>query len=268
MLSGVGDQSELKSHGIEVVKHAPAVGKNLQDHMVFFAVFDTNYKLTLDSAERFPYLVKNLANYIAFRKGPFASNVGEAGAFVKSSDGLSQPDIQYHFGPAYFMEHGMNPPKKGNGYSIGGKLLNPESMGTVKLASSDFLEPPLIDHNYMSTDGDVKRSIWGYKLAEALGKSKAFEPYFQGCHIPQQELKSDEEIEHFIRDTGETLYHPTSTCRMGNDANAVVSDHLRVNGIANLRVVDVSVMPKIVSGNTHAPTIMIAEKAADLILGV
>ncbi|MFZ6052570.1 GMC family oxidoreductase [Halocola ammonii] len=266
MLSGIGDQSELASHGIEVVRHAPAVGKNLQDHMVFFAVFDTNYKQTLDSAERFPHLVKNLANYIAFRKGPFASNIGEAGAFVKSSSQLSQPDIQYHFGPAYFMEHGMNPPKKGNGYSIGGKLLNPESMGTVKLASANFREAPLIDHNYMSTEGDVKRSIWGYKLAEALGKSKAFEPYFQGFHIPKKELRSNDEIEQFIRENGETLYHPTSTCRMGNDANSVVSDKLRVHGIANLRVVDASVMPRIVSGNTHAPTIMIAEKAADLIL--
>lgn len=266
LLSGIGDETELRKHGIQLVHHSPHVGKHLQDHMVFFAIFNTNYKLTLDSAERIPGVFKNLFNYLAFKKGPFASNIGEAGAFVKSSEDIPNPDVQYHFGPAYFVEHGLKSPKKGNGYSIGGKLLNPSSMGTVGLASSNYRDKPLIDHNYMSTEDDVKRSVWGFKLAVAIGKSRAFSKYNEGYYLPESELKDDEAIEAFIRDSGETLYHPTSTCRMGPEGEGVVDDELRVHGIANLRIVDASVMPKIVSGNTQAPTIMIAEKASDLIL--
>lgn len=266
MLSGVGDQNELAKHGIEVTHHLPGVGKNLQDHMVFFAIFNTNYKKTLDSAENVPVVFKNLFNYLVNKKGPFNSNVGEAGAFVKSSDSASNPDVQYHFGPVYFVSHGLKSPKKGNGYSIGGKILNPSSMGTVSLASSNYKEPPLIDHNYMSTDDDVKRAIWAYKLATQIGKSKAFSKYNEGYYLPENELVNDKDIEAFIRNTGETLYHPSSTCKMGNDEGAVVDHELKVHGIDKLRVVDASVMPKIVSGNTHAPTIMIAEKAAELIL--
>ncbi|MFQ3214709.1 MAG: choline dehydrogenase [Marivirga sp.] len=267
MLSGIGDEQALKAQGIDVVLHSPEVGKNLQDHMVFFAIFNSSYKKTLDAAERFPAILKNLFNYLVHKKGPFASNIGEAGAFVKSDESAPNPDVQYHFGPAYFVAHGLKSPKKGNGYSIGGKLLNPSSMGTVSLASANFQDKPLIDHNYMSTEDDVKRSIWGYKLAIALGKSAAFAPYHNGYFMPKATLPDDAAIEDFIRETGETLYHPTSTCRMGKEGEAVVDHELKVHGIANLRVVDASVMPKIVSGNTQAPTIMIAEKAADLILG-
>jgi choline dehydrogenase len=120
----------------------------------------------------------------------------------------------------------------------------------------------------MSTEDDVKRSIWGYKLGMSLGITKAFSPYFKSYCVPDAVIKDDKEIEEFIRETGETLYHPTSTCRMGKAEDSVVDHQLKVYGIANLRVVDASVMPKIVSGNTQAPTIMIAEKAADMILGV
>lgn len=268
MLSGVGDEAELKKHGIEVKHHSPHVGKNLQDHMVFFVMFNTTYKKTLDAAERFPVVIKNLANYLISKKGPFASNIGEAGAFVKSSEDKPNPDVQYHFAPAFFVEHGLKSPKTGNGYSIGGKLLNPSSMGTVSLASPNYQDKPLIDHNYMSTEDDVKRSIWGYKLADKLGKSKAFAQHYDSRFIPEKPIEDDKEIEEFIRNTGETLYHPTSTCRMGKEGDAVVNHELKVYGIANLRVVDASIMPKIVSGNTQAPTIMIAEKAADIILGI
>jgi choline dehydrogenase len=267
MLSGIGDEEELKKQGIALVHHSPQVGKNLQDHMVFFAIFNSSYKLTLDSAERVPGVFKNLFNYLAFKKGPFASNIGESGAFVKSSEDIPNPDVQYHFAPAYFVSHGLKSPKKGNGYSIGGKLLNPSSMGTVSLASGSYQDKPLIDHNYMSTDDDVKRSIWGYKLAIALGQSKAFSKYHEGHFMQGAALNDDAAIADFIRETGETLYHPTSTCRMGKEGEGVVDHELKVHGIANLRVVDASVMPKIVSGNTQAPTIMIAEKAADIILG-
>lgn len=265
-LSGIGDGEELKKHGIPVAKHLPGVGKNLQDHMIYFAIFNCNYKKSLDSAENFPVVLKNLFNYLAFKKGPFSSNIGEAGAFVKSSSNQPANDIQYHFGPNYFVEHGFQNPKKGNGYSIGGKVLNPSSKGTVSLSSGNFKDAPVIDHNYMSTDDDVQRAVWGYKLAEKIGQSDAFKPYRTGMYIPAQSMKDDAAIADFIRQTGETLYHPTSTCKMGNDEMAVVNDELKVYGIKNLRVVDASIMPNVTRGNTNAPTIMIAEKAADMIL--
>jgi len=266
MLSGIGDGEELKQHNISIQKHLPGVGKNLQDHLVYFAMFRSNTKKTLDEAERFPNILKNFYQYfLGGKKGQFASNVGEAGAFVKSSPDQAAIDTQYHFGPGYFLEHGFQKPA-GNGYSIGGKVLNPSSKGTVKLASGRYDVAAAIDHNYMSDADDVRRSIWGYRLAQRLGMTKAFEPYRIGYFMPENPLDDDAAIEDFIRTTGETLYHPTSTCKMGSDDMAVVSDELKVHGINRLRVVDASVMPNVTRGNTNAPTIMIAEKAADMIL--
>lgn len=265
-LSGIGDGDELKKHNIPVAKHLAGVGKNLQDHMVFFAIFNSTSKNTLDSAENFPIVLKNLFNYLVFKKGPFSSNIGESGAFVKSSDSQPSADIQYHFAPNYFVEHGFQNPTKGNGFSIGGKIVNPSSKGTVNLGSGNFNDSPVIDHNYMSTDDDVSRAVWGYKLAQKLGQTNAFQPYRSGIFLPKKPITDDAAIADYIRQTGETLYHPTSTCKMGNDEMAVVNHELKVHGIKNLRVVDASVMPNVTRGNTNAPTIMIAEKAADMIL--
>ena len=266
MLSGIGDGSELKQHNIPVQKHLPGVGKNLQDHLVYFSLFKCNYKKSLDSAERFPVVAKHLYQYfLGGKKGPFASNVGEAGAFVKSSPEQPAIDTQYHFGPGYFLEHGFQKPK-GNGYSIGGKVLNPSSKGTVKLVSGRYDAAAAIDHNYMSDSDDVRRAIWGFRLAQRLGMTKAFESYRTGRFLPENSLNDDSAIEDFIYATGETLYHPTTTCKMGSDNMAVVSDELKVHGISRLRVVDASIMPNVTRGNTNAPTIMIAEKAADMIL--
>ncbi len=267
MLSGIGDGEELKKHNIPVAKHLPGVGKNLKDHLVYFTVFNSSYKHTLDAVERFPNILKCLYQYmLGGKKGPLATNVGEAGAFVKSSPEQPAIDTQYHFGPGYFMEHGFRNPKSGFGYSIGGKVLNPGSSGTVKLASGNFNVAPAIDHNYLSDEDDMRRSIWGYKFGQGIGMTKAFEPYRIGLHEPDRLLDDDKEIEDMIRATGETLYHPTSTCKMGRDEMAVVDQQLKVHGIQKLRVVDASIMPNVTRGNTNAPTIMIAEKAADLIL--
>jgi len=265
-LSGIGDGDELKKHNIPVQKHLPGVGKNLQDHMVFFSMFNSTYKQSLDSAENFPVIIKNLFNYFASKKGPFTSNVGETGAFVKSSPDQPAADIQFHFGPCYFVNHGFDNPKKGNGYSIGAKILNPSSTGSVNLASSNYDADPLIDHNYLSTDDDKKRSIWAYKLSEKLGLTDAFKSYRKGFFMPESSLNDEDKILNFIRSYGETLYHPTSTCKMGNDEMAVVDSSLKVHGINGLRVVDASVMPNVTRGNTNAPIIMIGEKAADMIL--
>ncbi|HAS40942.1 MAG TPA: choline dehydrogenase [Microscillaceae bacterium] len=266
MLSGVGDGDELQKHGIEVQKHLPGVGQNLQDHMVFFAIFNSNYKRSLDAAENFPVVFKNLFNFITGKKGPFNSNIGESGAFVRSSPNQPAADIQFHFAPCYFVSHGLQNPQKGNGFSIGGKVLNPSSKGSVKLASGRFDAAPIIDHNYMSTDDDVQRAIWGYKLAEKLGMTNSFASYRQSWYDIAPQPKDDTQIEDFIRSTGETLYHPTSTCKMGQDDMAVVDHELKVHGVKGLRVVDASVMPNVTRGNTNAPTIMIGEKAADMIL--
>ena len=265
MLSGVGDGDELGAFNIPVQKHLPGVGKGLKDHYVYFAIFNSTFKKSLDSAENFPGVFGNLFNYLVNKKGPFASNVGEAGGFVASPD-ENVIDIQYHFAPNYFVSHGLENPKKGNGYSIGGKVLVPKSTGTVKLASANYALAPHIDHNYMADDDDVRKAIWGYKLGQKIGMTEAFKPYRSTIFSPSKLLDDDKAIEDHIRETGETLYHPTSTCRMGNDEMAVVDDELQVKGVAKLRVVDASVMPTIVRGNTNAPTIMIAEKAADLIL--
>lgn len=265
-LSGIGPGAELQKHGIPVVRDLPGVGQNLQDHYVFFTVFDSTFRQTLDIADRFPHVLGNLFQYIMSRKGPLTSNVGEAGGFVRSSPDQPAPDIQFHFGPCYFLQHGFDNPRRGFGYSIGGKVLNPGSVGTVRLASGKSTEAPLIDHNYLSASDDVRRAVWGYQLTERLGMSRAFKAYRKQIRVPERLLTEEEAIAEHIRATGETLYHPVGTCKMGTDAEAVVDHHLRVHGMEGLRVVDASIMPKIVRGNTNAPTIMIAEKAADLIL--
>lgn len=265
MLSGVGNKEELAKHTIPLKHNLPGVGKNLKDHYIFFSMFNSTYKNTLDVAERFPMIFKNLYQYLVSKKGPFSSNIGEAGAFVKSSDKEKVPDIQYHFAPNYFINHGFDNPKKGNGFSIGGKVVLPKSMGSVSLKSNNYMDDPLINHNYMDDPDDVKKAVWAYKFCQDLGESNAFKPYYRSYLIPKKRLTDNKEIENHIRNTGESLYHPTSTCRMGIDDLAVVDATLKVYGIKNLRVVDASVMPNITRGNTNAPTIMIAEKAADLI---
>ncbi len=264
MLSGIGDGEELAKHNIPVIKHLPGVGKNLQDHLVYFIIFDSSYKKSLDVADRFPRVFPNLFQYLRTKKGPFSSNIGEAGGFIKSNPEEPIPDMQYHFGPNYFLEHGFRNPKKGNGYSIGGKVLVPKSIGSVSLASSNPSVKAAIDHNYLSDEDDLRKSVWGYKLCQKIGMANAFKPYRSGLYEPKKELTDDQAIIDQIRATAETLYHPTGTCKMGQDEMAVVDAQLRVHGIKGLRVVDASIMPSIVSGNTNAPTIMIAEKAADL----
>lgn len=265
-LSGIGEAKLLQQLGIPLQKHLPGVGQNLQDHFIYFSIFNSNYKGSLDSAEKFPRVVQHLSNYLLFKKGAFSSNLAEVGAFVKSSPEQAAVDTQFHFAPNYFINHGFSNPKKGNGYSIGGKVLNPSSKGSVKISSANYQDAPLIDHNYMSTEEDVRRAVWGYKLTKKLGFTKAFQPYRKGVLFPSSPLEDDAAIEDYIRATGETLYHPTSTCKMGQDEWAVVDQELKVHGIQQLRVVDASVMPNVTRGNTNAPTIMIAEKAAAMIL--
>jgi choline dehydrogenase len=266
MLSGIGDAEHLRQHNIPVVHHLPGVGRNLQEHLVYFAMFHSSYTQSLDAVERFPAVLKHLGNYFLNKKGPFASNVASAGGFYRTSPDYTAPDQQIHFGPCYFNNHGFDNPKTGYGYSIGSVLLTPNSRGRLTLASADPAAMPVIDYNFLSDAEDVRRSIEGYKVCQRIGLNKAFEPYRKSMFIPEKPLYDDAAIEDIIRATAETIYHPVGTCKMGSDAEAVTDAHLRVHGIQGLRVIDASIMPTIVRGNTNAPVMMIAEKAADLII--
>ena len=269
MASGVGPAEHLRENGLEVALDRPGVGENLQDHLISGVTRHATTDDTLDLAESLPRLGRNLLNYAVRRKGPFTSNVAEAGGFVRSDPALPAPDVQYHFGPGFFLGHGRRNPEGQTGYTVGGLVLTPESRGTVRLDGPDPETKPLIDPRYLSDpDGeDLRRSVWSFRLAQRLADADAFAEVNGGPYEPGRVLEADGEIIPFLRATSETLYHPVGTCAMGTGPNAVVDGDLRVRGVAGLRVADASVMPTIPRGNTNAPTIMIAEKAADLILG-
>lgn len=266
MLSGVGDAAHLTAHGITVQQHLPGVGQNLQDHLSVLAAFKSSSTASLDSADRFPYVLRNLYQYLRHREGPLASNLAEAGGFIKTDPALEAPDLQFHFGPLYFIDHGFVRPS-GNGYSMGPQLLLPKSRGTVSLQFAHHQAPPLIDPCYLSQEEDLLLLNKGFRLAQRMGMSRAFAPHLVGPYMPGAVLERDDEVNAYIRESAEILYHPVGTCKMGSDAMAVVDAQLRVRGVQGLRVADASVMPVIVRGNTNAPTYMIAEKAADLMLG-
>lgn len=264
LLSGIGDAPMLKAHQIEVLHHLPGVGRNLQDHLLGGISMRCTKPVTLDGAERFPRILGNLWRYLMYKKGPFTSNVAECGGFMPSREGLEAPDLQFLFAPAYYLEHGFkNPP--GDGFSLGATLIAPFSTGRVFLQSKDPNASIGIDPNYLSDERDVKAMVRGYFLAKNIITQPAFAPFAKEWAIPEKELFDEAEIADYMRQYCETLYHPVGTCKMGADEMAVVDDQLKVHGIDGLRVVDASVMPTIVRGNTNAPTIMIAEKAADLI---
>lgn len=266
MLSGIGDQVELKAHGIEVLHHLPGVGKNLHDHVVGGIARATHTKATLDSAEAIPYVFKNVFNYLFHKRGPLTSNVAEAGGFVKTLSDLPAPDIQFMFGPLFFLEHGFKRPK-GNGYSLGATLIYPKSRGSVTLKDAHPKTALQIDPNYFGEEDDVQTMLRGARVVEKILNQPAFDPYFKEFFLPAKDKPSDQELIDLLRENSETLYHPVGTCKMGSDSMSVVDDCLKVHGIEALRVVDASIMPTIVRGNTNAPTYMIAEKAADLIRG-
>ena len=216
--------------------------------------------VSLASAESLP----NLLRYFLFKRGPLVSNVAEAGMFLRTNTERIEPDLQLLFGPAYYVNHGLTP-RAEHCFGFGPTLIAPESRGEISLRSANALEPPAIRANYLSTEADMRIIVHGVRLSRQLAHSKAFETYCGEELHPGAKAKSDADISDFVRNEAETLYHPVGTCKMGNDSMAVVDARLRVRGIEKLRVVDASVMPRIIAGNTNAPTIMIAEKAADMI---
>ena len=262
MCSGVGPADHLADHDIEVVADRPGVGRNLQDHLFGFVVYESTADDTLDDADS----IWNLLKYLLFKSGPLTSNVAEAGGFWRSDPDLPAPDVQFHFAPGYFMRHGFDNPATGRGLSVGATQLRPESRGRIELASADPFDDPVIDPQYLTAEQDRETLVAGVRKAREILQSEPFDP-IRGAEVwPGEDAQSDAEILDHIRETSHTVYHPVGTCKMGDDDMAVVDDDLRVHGVENLRVADASVMPTLTGGNTNAPTYMIAEKAADLIL--
>ncbi|MBZ5604601.1 MAG: FAD-dependent oxidoreductase [Acidobacteriia bacterium] len=253
LLSGIGPREQLEALGIPVVAEVASVGENLQDHPAVVVGFGCTQPISLSNAETIP----NFVRYLLRGQGPLTSNVAEAGAFIRTQPECADCDIQFHFAPVHYVEHGLVKPP-GHGFSIGPTLVTVESRGRIFLRSVDPFDPPAIDPQYFSNEADLRRLAAGVKVAKKLAMSRAFDPY-RGEPV----YKIDDEEAH-IRVHAETLYHPVGTCAMGS----VVDHELRTYGIASLRIADASVMPVIVGGNTQAATMMIAEKASHLIRDV
>lgn len=264
MLSGIGPADHLRGHGIDVALDQPAVGENLQDHLDIC----TLYKCTRPISYDFNRLqeLRVLLQYWLKRTGAGVSNIAEAGAFACSSRAaLDRPDIQMHFVPAQLDDHGRHR-LPGHGYTLHACHLQPSSRGRIRLRSGRPDDSPMIFANYLREPHDLQIMLEALRLSRQLLRSPPFDELRGEEVFPGITDGSDAELTDFIRRKAETVYHPVGTCRMGTDSQAVVDETLRVKGVSGLRVIDASVMPKIVSGNTNAPTMMIAEKAAELIL--
>jgi choline dehydrogenase len=265
-LSGVGPAELLRKHGIDVVRDAPGVGHDLQDHMQVRVVMRCAKSITLNDVVNSP--VRRIlagARYAAFRKGPLTIAAGTSGAFFKTNPRLATPDIQIHFLP--FSTDKMGEKLHSfSGFSASVCQLRPESRGSLRIGSADPTVPPEIRINYLATEVDRSANVEGLKILRKILRAPALSSYVIEEVDPGAKVSTDEELLNYCRQRGSTIYHPTSTCRMGSDPLAVVDQRLRVRGIEGLRVVDGSIMPDLVSGNTNAVIIMIAEKASDMIL--
>ena len=265
LLSGIGPAAELRAIGVPVMLDLPGVGKNLQDHLNVNIVQRVTRPITLDGKSGGLAALAVALQWLLFRTGPGTSNVAEAGAFISSGPGAATPDIQFHFIPAQVVNHARTQ-LDGHGVTLHACCLRPESRGEIRLASADPLKPPVMDPNYLASDYDLKILIEGIRRGRDILAAPAFKLWLGEERLPGVAQRSDAELEAFVRATAETEYHPVSTCKMGNDPMAVVDDQLRVRGIEGLRVIDASIMPDVVSGNTNAPAIMIAEKGAEMVL--
>ena len=265
-LSGIGDPDLLRAHGIDVVLASPGVGANLQDHLDISVVYEMTQKLSAYSQQAGLKKLGVGLQYLLRRTGPGADNFLQAGAFLKSRDGLDRPDVQLHYVNACMIEHGRVEMDR-DGFTVHACQLRPESRGTVRLRSADPFEPPAIDPNYLAAQEDRRAMREAVKLVREICAQAPLAPFRGREVMPGETLTTDDEIDACIRRCGETIYHPVGTVAMGATDDAPLDEELRVRGIDGLRVVDASVMPALIGGNTNAPTMMIAEKASDLILG-
>jgi len=265
MLSGIGDADHLREHGIAVVHDLKGVGGSLQDHLAISVKYTSSQPISMFKYFNPARGALALAQYYTFHTGPLANPGMEAVAFVKTRPERLDPDVKFHFVMALYRNNGreMIP---FHGYSAHINVTTPESVGSIRLASADPLAPPVIDQNYLASPDDRQTMREGVRIARKVFAQAAFDP-FRGVELePGPSVVTDDEIDAFIREKAEADYHTVGTCRMGHDPLAVVDDRLRVHGVSGLRVVDASVMPRLVGANTNMATIMIAEKASDLIL--
>ncbi len=265
-LSGIGPGKLLQQFGIPVVKDLPGVGENLQDHLQMRLMYKCTKPITTndDLASWWRSLGIGL-KWIFTRRGPLAIGINVGGIFARAMPGAATPDVQFHIATLSADMAGAKPhPWPGFTFSV--CQLRPASRGFVRIRSADAMQAPAMQPNYLSTEGDRQCAVAAVKLARAVAATPAMTPYVAAEYMPGPEARSDADLLQFARNHGATIFHPTGTCQMGRDAMAVVDDRLRVHGIAGLRVVDCSIMPTLPSGNTNAPVIMVAEKAADLIL--
>jgi choline dehydrogenase len=266
LLSGIGPRAELERHGIPQIHELPGVGQNLQDHLDVIVAHRECRRASYGFALSFlPRLLKSIVDYRRHGRGFLTSNLAEAGGFVKSDPALPLPNLQYHLTSTILDDHGRRL-WRGYGYSLHVCDLRPKSRGYLALKSSDPRDPPLLQPNYLSCPDDLETLLAGVKTCRKILAARAFDGYRGSELFPGEAVQSDEDLREFIRRRAETIYHPVGTCKMGSDPLAVVDDQLRVHGLSGLRVVDASIMPTLIGGNTNAPTIVIGEKAAELIL--
>ena len=265
--SGIGPEQEITKHGIEHKVDLPGVGKNLQDHIDYLSVH--KYKsLNLFGFSlgtiflKYPY---ELIKYLLIKTGMFTSTVAEAGGFIRSRNDITVPDIQLHFAPGMVVDHGRES-VWGTGLSCHTCLLRPKSRGEVTLQSADPTDDPKIDPKFLSHPDDMRDMVAGYKKMMNIMNKEPLSKYTSGHVQRPVDLDNDEDIEQAIREDADTVYHPVGTCKMGSDEMSVVNERLKVHKVSGLRVIDASIMPTLVGGNTNAPTIMIGEKASDMIL--
>jgi len=258
MLSGIGPGNHLQDLGIRVRHELEGVGRNLQDHLDVCTLFECKKRITYDHLNELAVAIR----YLVGRRGPGSSNVAEAGGFVCSRHATDErPDIQMHFVPALLDDHGRNR-MPGYGMTIHACPLRPQSLGEITLRSADPLQPPAIQPRYLTDGYDRMMMLECARLPRKIFSQAAFRPYAGNEISPGADVQTDEALFAFVRRKAETIYHPVGTCKMGVDPMSVVNPELHVRGLEGLSVVDASVMPQLVSGNTNAPTIMIAEKFA------
>ncbi len=268
MLSGIGPESHLKSHGISIKHHSPMLGENLQDHLEAHIQVETDQPVSLNRYLKPHMMAWAGIQWFGWKGGVAAVNQCHVGAFLRSTPDVTHPNIQFHFFPILFGANWTPDPNK-NGYRLGAGPLRPESRGTVRLASDNPVDAPLIDPNYLATDRDRHEMRTGLKLGRDVLAQPAFKAFHRREDLPGDKIRTDAELDAFIREDASSAYHPCGTARMGaeGDERAVVDLALKFRGIEGLRVVDASIIPAVPSANINACVFMIAEKAADLILG-
>jgi choline dehydrogenase len=269
-LSGIGPRSLLDGFEIRVVHELPGVGENLQDHLQARVIFECTKPITTnDDLKSWWRTLRMGLDYAITRGGPMAVGINQGGIFARAHADAPTPELQFHVA-TLSSDMAGSPTHRFSGFTFSVCQLRPESRGFVRLKSPDPLAAPAMQPNYLSTERDRQTLVAGIRLARAFAATHALSPYVRAEYRPGAGVQSDAELLEFARNTGGTIFHPSGTCRMGDptrDSGAVVDPSLRVHGLAGLRVVDCSVMPTLVSGNTNVPVVMIAEKAADMILG-